>query len=159
LSKGPDATIYVSLPDAMASVKQSHKRPEVIPNGIYLTGEQAGSGEDAPALSVGFLGNMGYGPNVKGACRLYEEVFAPLRCRARAASLTIPHLIMPAGSSCGSSRPGKPTQNAYVELFNGRFRDEYLNEHWFTSIEHARVVIENWWGNATTRDERSRWAK
>jgi putative transposase len=40
--------------------------------------------------------------------------------------------------------PGKPNQNAYVESFNGRFRDECLNEHWFTSIEHARVVIEKW---------------
>ena len=40
--------------------------------------------------------------------------------------------------------PGKPTQNAYVESFNGRFRDECLNEHWFTSLAHARMVIENW---------------
>lgn len=37
--------------------------------------------------------------------------------------------------------PGKPNQNAYVESFNGRFRDECLNEHWFTSLPHARVVI------------------
>jgi len=40
--------------------------------------------------------------------------------------------------------PGKPTQNAYVESFNGRFRDECLNEHWFTSVAHARAVIETW---------------
>ena len=40
--------------------------------------------------------------------------------------------------------PGKPTQNAYVESFNGRFRDECLNEHWFTSLAHAQVVIETW---------------
>jgi len=40
--------------------------------------------------------------------------------------------------------PGKPNQNAYVESFNGRFRDECLNEHWFTSLAHARVVIEDW---------------
>ncbi len=39
---------------------------------------------------------------------------------------------------------GKPTQNAYVESFNGRFREECLNEHWFTSLAHAEVVIENW---------------
>ena len=39
----------------------------------------------------------------------------------------------------------KPTQNAYIESFNGRFRDECLNEHWFTSLAHARVVIEAWW--------------
>lgn len=41
--------------------------------------------------------------------------------------------------------PGKPTQNAYIESFNGRFRDECLNEHWFTSVAHAQVVIETWW--------------
>jgi transposase InsO family protein len=40
--------------------------------------------------------------------------------------------------------PGKPNQNAYVESLNGRLRDECLNEHWFTSLAHARVVIEDW---------------
>ncbi len=40
--------------------------------------------------------------------------------------------------------PGKPNQNAYVESFNGRFRDECLNEHWFVSLAHARTVIEAW---------------
>jgi len=40
--------------------------------------------------------------------------------------------------------PGKPNQNAYVESFNGRLRDECLNEHWFTSLAHARAVIEVW---------------
>ncbi|MGP9656395.1 DDE-type integrase/transposase/recombinase, partial [Halomonas sp. AOP35-4E-18] len=34
--------------------------------------------------------------------------------------------------------PGKPNQNAYIESLNGRFRDECLNEHWFTSLHHAR---------------------
>ncbi len=40
--------------------------------------------------------------------------------------------------------PGKPVQNAFVESFNGRFRDECLNEEWFTSLAHARAVIEAW---------------
>jgi putative transposase len=40
--------------------------------------------------------------------------------------------------------PGKPNQNAYIESFNGRFRDECLNEHWFTSLAHAQLVIESW---------------
>ena len=40
--------------------------------------------------------------------------------------------------------PGKPNQNAYIESFNGRFRDECLNEHWFTSVPHACAVIEAW---------------
>ncbi len=38
----------------------------------------------------------------------------------------------------------KPNQNAYVESFNGRLRDECLNEHWFTSLAAARTLIEAW---------------
>lgn len=41
-------------------------------------------------------------------------------------------------------RPGKPVENAYIESFNGRFRDECLNENWFLSLEHARRIIEKW---------------
>jgi putative transposase len=40
--------------------------------------------------------------------------------------------------------PGKPNQNAYIESFNGRFRDECLNEHGFTNLQHARFVVETW---------------
>jgi putative transposase len=39
---------------------------------------------------------------------------------------------------------GKPTQNAYIESFNGKFRDECLNEHWFRSLAEARTVIAAW---------------
>lgn len=42
------------------------------------------------------------------------------------------------------SRPGKPTDNAYIETFNGSLRDECLNVHWFDSIEHAKTIIEAW---------------
>jgi putative transposase len=41
-------------------------------------------------------------------------------------------------------RPGKPIENAYAESFNGRFRDECLNTNWFLSLNHARIVIEEW---------------
>ncbi len=41
-------------------------------------------------------------------------------------------------------RPGKPVENAYIESFNGRFRDECLNENWFLTLEHARRIIEKW---------------
>ena len=40
--------------------------------------------------------------------------------------------------------PGKPIQNAVMESFNGRFRDECLNQHWFTSLTDARQTIETW---------------
>ena len=41
-------------------------------------------------------------------------------------------------------RPGKPIENAYVESFNGKFRDECLNEHWFVSLADAQQQIEAW---------------
>jgi putative transposase len=41
-------------------------------------------------------------------------------------------------------RPGKPVENAYVESFNGKLRDECLNGHWFTTLQEARQIIENW---------------
>jgi putative transposase len=41
-------------------------------------------------------------------------------------------------------RPGHPIENAYVESFNGRFRDECLNQHWFVSLDDARTKIESW---------------
>jgi putative transposase len=40
--------------------------------------------------------------------------------------------------------PGKPVQNAYIESFNGKCRDECLNMHWFASLAEARGVIERW---------------
>jgi putative transposase len=41
-------------------------------------------------------------------------------------------------------QPGKPTQNGFIESFNGRFRDECLNEHWFRDLAHAREIIGKW---------------
>ena len=42
------------------------------------------------------------------------------------------------------SRPGKPTDNAHIESFNGSFRDECLNVNWFMSLEDAKTKIETW---------------
>jgi putative transposase len=41
-------------------------------------------------------------------------------------------------------RPGKPVENCYVESFNGKFRDECLNDHWFIGLDDARTKIEDW---------------
>ncbi|RAR50055.1 putative transposase [Paraburkholderia unamae] len=41
-------------------------------------------------------------------------------------------------------RPGRPVENACIESFNGRFRDECLNEHWFVSMRRAKRLIEDW---------------
>lgn len=40
--------------------------------------------------------------------------------------------------------PGRPMQNGYIESFNGRFRDECLNEHWFETLHQARTEIAKW---------------
>jgi transposase InsO family protein len=40
--------------------------------------------------------------------------------------------------------PGKPTQNAFIESFNGKFRDECLNEKWFLTLQQAREKIGMW---------------
>jgi putative transposase len=42
------------------------------------------------------------------------------------------------------SRPGKPTDNPFIESFNGSFRDEYLNTNWFLSLLDAKQKIEQW---------------
>ena len=42
------------------------------------------------------------------------------------------------------SRPGTPTDNPYIEAFNGRLRAECLEQHWFASLEDARTTIEAW---------------
>ena len=41
-------------------------------------------------------------------------------------------------------QPGKPTQNAFIESFNGKFRSECLNQHWFETLEEAKETIETW---------------
>ena len=42
------------------------------------------------------------------------------------------------------SRPGKPTDNAFIESFNGRLREECLNENWFLCLEDARMKVATW---------------
>jgi putative transposase len=43
-----------------------------------------------------------------------------------------------------SSRPGKPTDNSFIESFNGKFRAECLNTHWFMNLDDARSKMEEW---------------
>ena len=42
------------------------------------------------------------------------------------------------------SRPGKPTENAFIEAFNGQFRQESLNENWFLSLEDPAEKVGFW---------------
>lgn len=50
------------------------------------------------------------------------------------------------------SRPGEPTDNAMVESFNGRLRQECLNEHWFMSLHDARTKLRPGGGSITRPD-------
>lgn len=58
------------------------------------------------------------------------------------------------------SRPGKPTDNAKVESFNGRLRQECLNAHWFLSLEDAKRKIGEWrqYYNETRPHSALQWA-
>src|SRR6185437_9993355 len=48
------------------------------------------------------------------------------------------------GVTLDFSRPGKPTDNAFIESFNGKFRAECLNTHWFLSLADAQKKLEDW---------------
>jgi putative transposase len=48
------------------------------------------------------------------------------------------------GVTLDFSRPGKPTDNAFIEAFNGRLRHECLNAHWFLALDDAREKLEAW---------------
>lgn len=79
LLSGVDAAAYISTPDATAALNGRSTRALVIPNGIYLAGDEVSSVAQSSAAALGFLGNMGYAQNVKGAMRLHEGIFMPLR--------------------------------------------------------------------------------
>ena len=54
------------------------------------------------------------------------------------------HWAYQQGVTLDFSRPGKPTDHALIESFNGRFRDECLHAHWFVSLQDAQEKIERW---------------
>jgi transposase InsO family protein len=56
----------------------------------------------------------------------------------------IPHVAYQRGVTLDFSRPGKPTDNAFIEAFNGRFRVECLNAQWLLSLADAREKMEDW---------------
>ena len=54
------------------------------------------------------------------------------------------------GVRLGFIQPGKPTQNAFIESHNGKFRNECLNQHWFRTLDEARREIDQWRNITTT---------
>ncbi len=79
LLSGVDGAAYISEPDAGATTHGTRIPPEVIPNGIYVAGKSSPMSTLDTGPSLGFLGNMGYAPNVQGALQLHQKVFAPLK--------------------------------------------------------------------------------
>lgn len=59
-------------------------------------------------------------------------------------SMTLDRFAYDHGVTVDYSRPGKPTDNPFIESFNGSLRDECLNTHWFLSLDDAREKIESW---------------
>ena len=51
---------------------------------------------------------------------------------------------MKKGISLNFIQPGKPTQNAYIESFNGKFRTEFLDQHWFSTITEVKHETNKW---------------
>jgi glycosyltransferase involved in cell wall biosynthesis len=89
LLRDVDAAAYISAPDAAATAGDSAAHVQVIPNGIYLDGEDVSTPAQSARASLGFLGNMGYSQNVRGSLRLYQNVFLPLKKEFADLKLTI----------------------------------------------------------------------
>jgi putative transposase len=87
-------------------------------------------------------------PRLRGRSRLAEERGLPKMIRLdnspEFTSKLLDQWAYLNGVELDFSRPGKPTDNAFIESFNGRFRQECLNESWFLSLEDAREKVETW---------------
>ena len=88
----------------------------------------------------------------KTSCNLWSAPSPELAIRRRSASIrarsssraTCDLWAYAKSGTLDFSRPGKPTDNAFIEAFNGRFRAECLNAHWFLSLDDARTKLEDW---------------
>lgn len=88
--------------------------------------------EDVVRTLEGVCGQVGY-PKTIRVDQGSEFVSRDLDLWAYANSVTLDF-----------SRPGKPTDNAFIEAFNSKFRSECLNAHWFMSLDDARSKMEDW---------------
>jgi putative transposase len=89
-------------------------------------------GEDVVATLERVCAQMGY-PNTIRVDQGSEFIARDLDLWAYAHGVTLDF-----------SRPGKPTDNAFIEAFNSKLRAECLNAHWFMSLEDAQEKLEDW---------------
>jgi transposase InsO family protein len=136
--KGLEAVIEKTKPFRLEGISTRIKMPY-----LFTFGESDFTRE---ALCIR-VGQILRGEDVVDACnRLVAERGAPARVfvdngsefSGRMMDLWAYHH----GVQIDFSRPGKPTDNSFVESFNGSFRDECLNVHWFEYLEGAREKIE-----------------
>lgn len=83
LIRSADVPVYISPVDArtVPGVLTGGKTPHVIPNGIYVEDYVEDRLDSVSSMSIGFLGNMAYRPNVQAALTLYERIYLPLKER------------------------------------------------------------------------------
>ena len=87
------------------------------------------------------------GVNHKRVYRLYSQAQLAVRKRKkvrRAASERVPLTVATHFMRYILIQPGRPMQTGYIYSFNGKFRDECLNEHWFETLVQARSTIASW---------------
>ena len=81
-------------------------------------------------------------------CRLGDRRALPPRIQAdngpEFISMALDRFAYEQGITLDYSRPGKPTDNPFIESFNGSVRDECLNTHWFRTLDDARSKLEDW---------------
>jgi len=108
---------------------------------------------ESPAIAVDF--SLGTDRVIRILEQLREERGLPegfvLDNDSRFTSLAFLRWARETGVALHFIEPGKPVQNAFAESFNGRLRDECLNENWFLSLAEAREVIEAWRVDYNTR--------
>ena len=101
---------------------------------------------ESPGIAVEF--SFGTERVIRVLEQLHDEGGLP-RCivldnDARFTSCRFMDWAREAGVTLHFIEPGKPIQNAFIESFNGRFRDECLNENWFSSLAEKREAVESW---------------
>jgi len=101
---------------------------------------------ESPAIEVDF--SLGTERVIRVLEQLRDEGGLPqgivLDNDPRFTSLRFMRWAREAGVTLHFIEPGKPIQNAFIESFNGKFRDECLNENWFLSLGETREIVETW---------------
>ena len=99
-------------------------------------------------MAIEVDGRIRSGHVIEVLSRLVSERGAPMHLRSdngrEFLSNALLRWIAAQGINTVLIDPGKPWQNGVNESFNGKFRDECLNEHWFISLADAKAVIEAW---------------